>query len=208
MSTSLTGYVRLNTIHVIMPNKLEDWNDLAPVSLPLSLWSVITCRTSEEVESVAPSANSTSQQPSQTAGPTVTSPDLKHEAWKVMRPFHKGTPCIRVGMQVIMKEYVKEGGAQYGTIHTREGTVNRVWKREVNWLHFLIDLTMATNTSVAVGGNEVVEDVLSTTRVTLAVPRQLTAFNLSESVHLILNRHTLSDIKTSNRSHCKWEIVR
>ncbi|KAH6890251.1 hypothetical protein BKA70DRAFT_1442090 [Coprinopsis sp. MPI-PUGE-AT-0042] len=177
MSTSLTGYVRLNTIHVIMPNKLEDWNDLAPVSLPLSLWSVITCRTSEEVESVAPSANSTSQQPSQTAGPTVTSPDLKHEAWKVMRPFHKGTPCIRVGMQVIMKEYVKEGGSS----------------REVNWLHFLIDLTMATNTSVAVGGNEVVEDVLSTTRVTLAVPRQLTAFNLSESVHLILNRHTLSD---------------
>jgi hypothetical protein len=192
-ATNLNTVCSLSTVHPIRSHNLSVWHDLAPIPGSKPLWSRVTCQSFDDVDTPplgpAPSSTVTSHQPTGTVGPSVDTPDLHHEAWKVTHPFPKGTSSIHLGLSVILEEAVKEVDH---TLHikVREGTVSRVWKREVKWLHFLVDLNSATDTIIA-GKATQVKSVVATTRVTLAVPRQLTSFNLGESLHLLLQRHTM-----------------
>ncbi|KAH6906414.1 hypothetical protein BKA70DRAFT_1224260 [Coprinopsis sp. MPI-PUGE-AT-0042] len=191
-ATLLTPSVHLNAVHIICEDKPDElWETLAPNSTHLSLWSVVTCRIPVETEEAVMFTNPTTLQPTSTGGPAVVQSQPKCEEWKVMHMFPKGTPSIRIGMRVEMQDSFKDGAHQLETICLRVGTITRVWKREVNWLHYVVDLTTAVN--FRIGENSMRNDVLGMTRITLAVPRRLTAFDFAESVHLLLNRHNMED---------------
>ncbi|KAH6905364.1 hypothetical protein BKA70DRAFT_1225742 [Coprinopsis sp. MPI-PUGE-AT-0042] len=145
-ATLLTPSVHLNAVHVIHEDKPDElWETLAPNSTNLSLWSVVTCRIPVETEEAVMFTNTTTLQPTSTGGPAVVQSQPKCEEWKVMHMFPKGTPSIRIGMRVEMQDSFKDGAHQLETICLRVGTITRVWKREVNWLHYVVDLTTAVN---------------------------------------------------------------
>ncbi|KAH6917574.1 hypothetical protein BKA70DRAFT_1418309 [Coprinopsis sp. MPI-PUGE-AT-0042] len=197
-TTSLVGFVARSTARQPRDEEIDQYEHTPH---PPSFLSII-CQPPTKIHPQTPAApgadvtTTISQQPGPTtnglvaAQPSPADPPFHVEIWKFISAPPKGSiPHLSLNMDVFMEDDTKEPNQTI--TRRRKGTLERVVKREKNWLQYLVRLEWATD---QMGENGPTTELgIDRIRLLLAVPRRYTAFSIQESIYFLAHWHSMDD---------------